>query len=201
MESFFHTGARGGTVHTMRITPIPEFPDILVIDPDIYPDSRGFFFELHHEVRYRAAIPERFVQDNISRSGHGVIRGLHYQTGTPQGKLVTVLEGEILDVAVDIRRGSPTFGTHADIILSGKTCRQLYIPPGFAHGFCVTGPHALVLYKCTELYNPADERGIRWDDPALAIRWPSGAPILSDRDKGLPTLDSIGQDSLPSFSG
>lgn len=185
----------------MRITPIPEFPDIFVIDPDVYPDSRGFFFELYHDGRYRGAIPERFVQDNVSRSSHGVIRGLHYQIGRPQGKLVTVLEGEILDIAVDIRRGSPTFGTHVDIPLSGDTCRQLYIPPGFAHGFCVTGPSALVLYKCTELYDPSAERGIRWDDPSLAIRWPVGSPVLSDRDRRLPALDAIGTDDLPPFAG
>ncbi len=130
-----------------------------------------------------------------------MIRGLHYQIGTPQGKLVTVLEGEILDVAVDIRRGSPTFGVHTAVPLSGDTCRQLYIPPGFAHGFSVTGPHALVLYKCTELYDPAFERGIRWDDPSIAIRWPSGAPILSDRDRGLPALDAIEPGDLPRYDG
>jgi len=173
---------------------------VVEFEPDIHADSRGYFLELHHDVRYRTAIPERFVQDNASRSVHGVIRGLHYQTGTPQGKLVTVLDGEILDVAVDIRRGSPTFGRHADIVLSGETCRQLYIPPGFAHGFYVTGPHALVLYKCTELYDPSSERGIRWDDPTLAIGWPSGAPIVSDRDRKLPTLESIGPDNLPRYS-
>ena len=183
----------------MRITPSPVLKDILVIEPDVHADSRGYFLELFREPRYRDIIPERFVQDNLSLSGKGVVRGLHYQIGKPQGKLVTVLEGEILDVAADIRRGSPTFGAHDAVTLSGANHLEVYIPAGFAHGFLVTGERALVLYKCTALYDPAAERGIRWDDPTLAVPWPVRDPVLSGRDRTMPFLTDIGDADLPEW--
>ena len=181
----------------MKITRSDPIPDILVIEPIVHLDGRGYFLELYHEARYREIIPARFVQDSHSFSRAGVLRGLHYQLGKPQGKLVSVIEGEIFDVAVDIRRGSPTFGAHAGVLLSAENHRQVYIPEGFAHGFCVTGERALVLYKCTAPYDPAEERGIRWDDPLLAIPWPISDPVLSPRDRALPTLDTMREDELP----
>ncbi len=144
-------------------------------------------------------IPSRFVQDNLSYSRRGVLRGLHYQWGHPQGKLITVVEGEIFDVAVDIRQGSPTFGHWVGVTLSARDYQQLYIPEGFAHGFCVTGDHATVCYKCTELYSPEEDRGIHWNDPTLAISWPVTDPILSSKDQALPTLADVPADHLPTY--
>lgn len=163
---------------------------VLLIEPRLFGDARGSLFESYHSERYReAGVDVEFVQDNLSRSQPGVLRGLHYQRTELQAKLVQVLEGEVLDVAVDLRPGSPTFGQHVCATLSADNRHQLYLPGGMAHGFCVTGDGpATVLYKCSSHYNPADERGVRWDDPELAIAWPLQAPLLSDRDAALPVL-------------
>jgi dTDP-4-dehydrorhamnose 3,5-epimerase len=186
----------------MKVTPSEVIPDVLIIEPDIHRDLRGSFLELYHEERYRGIVAARFVQDNVSRSRRGVLRGLHFQTGTPQGKLVTVIEGLIFDVAVDLRRGSPTFGAHAAMTLSAENPCQIYIPDGFAHGFLDIGDFALVSYTCTALYDPAGERGVRWNDPTLSIAWPVIVePILSEKDAALPTLSSIPPDELPVFAG
>lgn len=185
--------AREMNVQGMRI------PGLVLIEPDVFDDERGCFLELYREERYREIVPARFVQDNHSFSRRGVLRGLHYQLGPSQGKLVTVLDGEIFDVVVDIRRGSPAFGRWESTVLSGANRRQLFVPDGFAHGFCVTGERALVVYKCTGYYNPASERGIRWDDPALAIPWPVDSPVLSPRDGGLPLLGEIPAGDLPEY--
>jgi dTDP-4-dehydrorhamnose 3,5-epimerase len=150
--------------------------------------------------RYRKAdIPGPFVQDNYSYSSHGVLRGLHYQLQHPQGKLVYVFQGEVFDVAVDIRRGSPTFGRWVGEILSGDNHHQMYIPPGFAHGFCVLSETAHVLYKCTDVYTPGDEYGLRWDDPSLGIAWPVSHPVLSAKDGQYPTLHTVPRAHLPVF--
>jgi len=160
-------------------------PDVLLIQPVVRQDARGFFVETWHEARYRAAgIDLGFVQDNYSRSGRGTLRGLHYQTQHSQGKLVRVAAGEVFDVAVDLRASSPTFGRWVGAMLSGDNHHQLWVPPGFAHGFYVTSETADVLYKCTELYAPEYERTLRWDDPDIGIEWPLGGrpPILSQKD-------------------
>ncbi len=180
----------------MRITPT-TVPDVLLVDLDVFKDPRGLFFEIHRESRYREnGIPQTFVQDNFSRSTKGVLRGLHYQVGHPQGKLVTVLAGRVFDVAVDIRKRSPTFGRWVGVELSGETPQQLYIPPGFAHGFCVLSESADFLYKCTDVYAPAGERGLIWNDPALAITWPVTAPLLSPKDQSFRTLREM-ESELP----
>jgi dTDP-4-dehydrorhamnose 3,5-epimerase len=166
-----------------------EVPDVLVIEPEVYSDHSGFSFEAYQEQRYRDhGIPGPFVQDNHSRSAAGTIRGLHLQVGRPQAKLVRVVAGAIYDVAVDVRRGSPTFGRWVAVTLSADDFKQCYIPGGFAHGFLVLGGEAEVEYKCTELYEPASEIGILWNDPELAIAWPVSNPSLSDRDRRNPTL-------------
>ena len=178
-----------------------EIPGVLVIEPDVYADGRGFFLETYHAEKYGACgIDGPFVQDNHSRSTLGTLRGLHLQVHRPQGKLVRVIEGEVYDVAVDVRRGSPTFGKWVAITLSGDNFRQCYIPPGFAHGFCVVTPIAQVEYKCTDLYDPASELGIAWNDPALGIPWPVREPLLSGRDQQHPTLAELA-DRLPLFAG
>jgi dTDP-4-dehydrorhamnose 3,5-epimerase len=181
----------------MRAVPT-ELPGVLLVEPDVFADSRGFFLETYHSEKYGAVGIGPFVQDNHSRSAGGTLRGLHLQLNRPQGKLVRVIEGEIFDVAVDVRRGSPTFGRWAAISLSAGNFRQCYIPPGFAHGFCVVTPIAQVEYKCTDLYDPASELGIAWNDPALGIAWPVRDPILSDRDRRNPTLHDV-RDKLPAF--
>jgi dTDP-4-dehydrorhamnose 3,5-epimerase len=167
----------------MRITQT-SLAGVLVIEPDVHRDARGYFLETFHAAKYAAAgLPSLFVQDNHSCSVRSTLRGLHMQLRKPQGKLVRVIAGEVWDVAVDARQGSPTFGYWAAEILSAENFKQLYIPPGCAHGFCVLSEIAQVEYKCTELYDPADEIGVAYDDPALAITWPVTRPILSDRDK------------------
>ncbi len=172
---------------------------VTVCVPDVFRDERGFFMECHHAEKYRAGgVDAVFVQDNRSRSCRGVLRGLHYQLARPQGKLVTCLRGEIFDVAVDIRRGSPTFGQWVGEVLSEENCRQLYIPGGFAHGFCVLSESAEILYKCSSYYDPTDDRGVRWDDPELAIAWPVSAPVLSAKDARQPLLRAA---ELPAFVG
>jgi dTDP-4-dehydrorhamnose 3,5-epimerase len=177
-----------------------EVPGVLVIEPDVYRDARGFFLETYNAERYRAhGIEGPFVQDNHSRSVAGTLRGLHLQVGRPQGKLIRVISGAVCDVGVDVRRGSPTFGRWVAVTLSAENFRQCYIPPGFAHGFCVLSPVAEVEYKCTDLYDPALEVGIAWNDPALAIRWPVEDPLLSDRDRRHPPL-SEQLDRLPLYA-
>ena len=171
-----------------------------MIEPDVHRDGRGYFLETYHAEKCRAAgIGDVFVQDNQSRSGHRTLRGLHLQIRCPQGKLIHVVEGEIYDVAVDVRRGSPTFGRWVSVVLSAENFTQCYVPPGFAHGFCVLTPIAQVEYKCTDFYDPATEIGIAWNDPALAIAWPIGDPRLSDRDRRNPTLAEV-EDRLPAWA-
>jgi dTDP-4-dehydrorhamnose 3,5-epimerase len=178
-----------------------DLPGVLIVEPDVVHDSRGFFFETYHGVKYRQhGIADVFVQDNHSRSGQRTVRGLHLQAGLhPQAKLVRVILGEVFDVAVDVRRGSPTFGKCTWVTLSASNFRQCYVPPGFAHGFAVTSEVAEVEYKCSEIYDPASELGIAWNDPALAIPWPVTDPILSDRDRRNPLLAAVA-DRLPAFS-
>ena len=165
-----------------------ELAGIVVVEPKVFEDERGFFMETFHKPRFAAAgIDVDFVQDNHSRSGQGVLRGLHYQISHPQGKLVRVIRGAVLDVAVDLRRSSPTFGRWWACELSEANRRQVYVPAGFAHGFCVTSDVAEVIYKCTEIYTPQDERTLLWNDPALGINWPVGHPIISEKDqRGVP---------------
>jgi dTDP-4-dehydrorhamnose 3,5-epimerase len=171
--------------------------DVIIIDPDVHRDGRGYLVETYHAEKYRAGgIAGPFVQDNHSRSVGGTLRGLHLQLHRPQGKLIHVIEGEIFDVAVDVRRGSPTFGYWVGVTLSAENFRQCYVPPGFAHGFSVGTPVAQVEYKCTDLYDRASEIGIAWNDPVLAIQWPLRDPVLSDRDRQHPTLAKL-MDRLP----
>jgi dTDP-4-dehydrorhamnose 3,5-epimerase len=170
----------------------------LIIEPDVYRDARGLFTEVYHAERFSAAgLPGRFVQDNHSQSVRGTLRGLHWQWRRPQAKLVRTILGQIFDVAVDIRRGSPTFGAWLGIHLSADSYRQIYIPEGFAHGFCVVSDVAVVEYKCTDFYDPEGEAGLRWDDPSVAIAWPVESPVLSAKDAALPPLASVRLD-IPS---
>lgn len=180
----------------MRVVPT-EIPDVLVVEPAVHQDDRGFFLETYHADRYRQhGITRPFVQDNHSRSQAGTLRGLHLQLRRPQGKLIRVIEGEVFDVAVDVRRGSPTFGRWVGLTLTAGNFKQVYVPPGFAHGFCVVSPTAQVEYKCTELYDPASEIGIAWNDPAIGIAWPVSRPLLSSRDARHPMLAEL-TDTLP----
>lgn len=173
-------------------------PGVLVIEPKVFGDGRGFFLETFQEERYReAGITKRFVQDNQSHSIKGVLRGLHYQYRNPQAKLVWTNEGEIFDVVVDIRKGSKTFGKWFGIVLSGDDHLQLYIPEGFAHGFCVISDEADFSYKCTDYYNPKAEYGVRWDDPQIGINWPLQNAILSKKDRGYPLLANVPENLLP----
>jgi dTDP-4-dehydrorhamnose 3,5-epimerase len=164
---------------------------LLAFEPKVFGDARGFFLETWNRERYRAAgLEADFVQDNLSFSRRGILRGLHFQNPRPQGKLLQVLLGEVFDVAVDIRRSSPTFGKWHGLTLSADNKRQFYIPPGFAHGFAVLSDTALFHYKCTEAYSPKDEMAIRWDDPDIGVEWPLQEPLLSERDaKGLRLRD------------
>jgi dTDP-4-dehydrorhamnose 3,5-epimerase len=175
----------------MRFVPT-EIPEVIVVEPDVHKDPRGFFLETYHVEKYRnGGIARPFVQDNHSRSVVGTLRGLHLQRRRPQGKLVRVIEGEIFDVAVDVRPDSPMFGRWVGVTLTAENFKQVYVPPGFAHGFCVLSPFAQVEYKCTDLYDPSDEIGVSWNDPALNIAWPVTDPILSARDKGHPPLADV----------
>jgi dTDP-4-dehydrorhamnose 3,5-epimerase len=172
---------------------------VVIVEPKVFGDERGFFLETYQCERYTSAgIPAIFVQDNMSRSVAGTLRGLHYQYPRGQAKLVQVLRGEIYDVAVDIRRGSPTFGNWVGVNLSAENHRQLFIPEGFAHGFCVLSESALFMYKCSDYYLPENEGGVQWNDPQLNIHWPVTDPVLSERDRGLPALGRIADDDLPS---
>ncbi|WP_369930791.1 dTDP-4-dehydrorhamnose 3,5-epimerase [Xanthomonas sp. NCPPB 2632] len=175
-----------------------SLPGCIVIEPQVFGDSRGFFYESYNEAKYReAGIDRRFVQSNVSRSARGVLRGLHYQWPHPQGKLVSVLEGEVYDVAVDIRRGSPTFGQWAGVMLTAENHRHFWIPEGFAHGFCVVSEHATFSYQCTDLYDAKADGAVRWDDPAVGIDWPLTDPLLSDKDSKAPLLADVPVDRLP----
>ncbi len=163
--------------------------DVIVIEPDVFADDRGFFMETYHQRKLaECGIDAAFVQDNHSRSRHGTLRGLHYQLHSPQAKLVRVVRGEMLDVVVDIRRGSPTFGRHCSVVLSESNRLQVYVPEGFAHGFLTLSEDAEIIYKCSQFYRPDDQFGIAWDDPELAIDWPEGERILSEKDRLNPGL-------------
>lgn len=175
---------------------------VRIVEPKVFGDTRGFFMETWNQARYaEAGLPERFVQDNLSFSRRGVLRGLHFQNPNGQGKLVYVLQGEVFDVAVDIRLGSPTFGQSVSAVLSSENRRQFYIPPGFAHGFCVTSETALFAYKCTELYDPKAEGSILWNDPALGIDWPIAEPELSAKDTAGIALADFPRERLPVYQG
>jgi dTDP-4-dehydrorhamnose 3,5-epimerase len=166
-----------------------DLPGVIIVEPDVHRDNRGFFLESYHAEKYRACgIPGTFVQDNHSCSVRNTVRGLHLQRRNPQGKLIRVIHGEVWDVAVDLRPGSSYWGKWTAVVLSADNFRQLYIPPGFAHGFCVLSDIAHLEYKCSELYDPSDEVGVAHDDPQLAIAWPVAEPLLSERDKRNPTL-------------
>ena len=172
---------------------------VVVIAPDVHEDGRGFFFESYQAERYAShGLPERFVQDNHSCSAPGTIRGFHYQLRRPQGKLVRVVRGAVLDVAVDIRKGSPTFGQWVSTELSAENKHQLYIPPGFAHAFCVPREMSEVEYKCTDYYAPDDQRGVRWDDPRIGVAWPVTDPIISEKDRRYGLLEDDRED-LPIY--
>ncbi|ATE60913.1 dTDP-4-dehydrorhamnose 3,5-epimerase [Thauera sinica] len=169
-------------------------PGVLIIEPKVFGDARGFFLETFQAERYReAGIAQPFVQDNHSRSQRGVLRGLHFQRSRPQGKLVRVSCGAVYDVAADVDPASPTFGRHVGVELDDGNHRQMWIPPGYAHGFCVISEVADLEYKCTDFYRPEDEAGVIWNDPGLAIPWPVEHPLLSAKDAKLPTLGQMGR--------
>lgn len=181
----------------MEITPT-SIAGVLLIKPDVFEDARGYFMETFHAGRYqKAGIETVFVQDNLSFSTRGTLRGLHFQKTRPQAKLVQVLEGDVYDVAVDLRPGSATFGRWVAEHLSGKSRCQLFIPEGFAHGFCVLSESALFVYKCSDFYSPEDEGGIIWSDPDLHIRWPVADPIVSEKDAGFARLCDLPPEALP----
>ena len=183
----------------MKVLPT-ELDGVLVIEPTIFGDQRGFFLESFQKQRYRdAGIDIEFVQDNISFSVRHTLRGLHYQYPHGQAKLVQVLQGEIYDVAVDIRQGSPTFGRWTGVVLSEENRRQFFLPEGFAHGFCVMSATALFMYKCSAYYAPEEEGGICWDDPDLGIPWPVQTPILSQRDGTFSALSGVASHRLPVY--
>jgi dTDP-4-dehydrorhamnose 3,5-epimerase len=175
-------------------------PGVIVVEPRVHQDSRGFFFESFHQAKYEeAGIKAQFVQTNVSRSAKGVLRGLHYQWPHPQGKLVSVSEGEVYDVAVDIRRGSPTFGQWMGVMLTADNHRHLWIPEGFAHGFCVLSDFATFTYQCTTLYDPVADASIRWNDQQISVDWPISQPLISDKDAKAPYLADVPADRLPTF--
>ena len=175
-------------------------PGALILEPKVFGDARGYFYESYNQASFHdAVISANFIQSNVSRSGRGVLRGLHYQWPNPQGKLVSVLEGEVYDVAVDIRRGSPTFGQSTGAMLTADNHRHFWIPEGFAHGFCVVSDFATFTYQCTALYDHAAEAGIRWNDAELAIDWPVSEPLLSDKDRLTPFLRDVAPERLPVF--
>ncbi|HET7331045.1 dTDP-4-dehydrorhamnose 3,5-epimerase [Dyella sp.] len=178
-----------------------SLPGAVVIEPQVFGDARGYFYESYNQAKYAdAGITAKFVQSNVSRSSKGVLRGLHYQWPNPQGKLVSVLEGEVYDVAVDIRRGSPTFGQWAGVMLTADNHRHFWIPEGFAHGFCVLSEYATFSYQCTALYDAKADAGVRWDDAALGIDWPISSPQLSEKDLKAPLLADIPAERLPVFA-
>ena len=175
-------------------------PGVLIIEPDVFEDNRGYFMETYHQKKYaEVGVDCAFVQDNLSYSIYGTLRGLHYQYPHSQAKLVQVVMGEVFDVAVDIRRGSPTFGQWVGEHLSKKNKRQMFIPEGFAHGFCVLSETAIFSYKCSDFYAPECEQGIVWSDPDLAIKWPVQEPLLSDKDGRYPCLRDIPEEGLMKY--
>lgn len=177
-----------------------KLPGAVVLEPAVFGDARGFFMETWNAERFGAhGLPTKFVQSNVSSSAKGVLRGLHYQWPRPQGKLVSVLQGEVLDVAVDIRRGSPTFGQWEAVILSEENKRQFWVPEGFAHGFAVLSDMAVFSYLCTDVYVKEADAGVRWNDPAIGVDWKIDAPLLSDKDTRARLLADIVEDRLPVF--
>lgn len=181
----------------MKVEPT-SIPGLIIIEPVVHGDERGFFMEAYSRDRYAGAgLPSDFVQDNISLSEQGILRGLHLQHPHDQGKLCSVLQGEVFDVAVDVRVGSPTFGLWEGVILSADNKKQLYVPPGFAHGFCVLSDRALFSYKCTDFYSAKDELGVAWNDPGIGIDWPIRSPRLSNKDQKNRMLADIPESELP----
>ena len=179
-----------------------RLPGVVVIEPAVHGDARGWFYESWNKARYAEhGLAFDVAQSNLSRSARGVLRGLHYQWPNPQGKLVSVLEGEVFDVAVDIRRGSPTYGQWEAAVLSAENRRQMWIPEGYAHGFVVTSEHATFSYLCTSVYDRAADAGVRWDDARIGINWPVAEPELSAKDAALPFLHEVAQDRLPHYPG
>lgn len=179
-----------------------DLPGCVVIEPAVHGDARGFFYESFNAQKFAdAGLDLKFVQTNVSRSAQGVLRGLHYQWPNPQGKLVSVLEGEVYDVAVDIRAGSPTFGRWAAAILSADNKRHFWIPEGFAHGFAVLSDGATFMYQCTAAYERAADAGIRWNDADVAVDWPLAEPLLSDKDQRAPFLAAVPREKLPAYMG
>lgn len=177
-----------------------KIPGVIIIEPKVFGDSRGFFLETFHKLRYEDhRVTANFVQDNHSRSQRGVLRGLHCQRQFPQGKLVSVTRGKVFDIAIDIRHGSPTFGESVSVILDDDHIQQFYVPPGFAHGFCVLSEVADFTYKCTDYYHPEDEIGIRYDDPDLNIEWPIANPVVSSKDGNYPFLRDVPAAMLPKY--
>lgn len=184
----------------MRVIPT-ALTEVLIIEPKTFDDARGYFFECYQAQRYHAmGIEVTFVQDNVSHSQKNTLRGLHYQLEHPQAKLVWVTRGAVLDVAVDIREGSPTFGESVSVLLDDTNHRQLYIPPGFAHGFCVLSDTADFYYKCSDYYYPADEKGIIWNDTDLNISWPIAQPTLSPKDQVYPRLKNVPTKDLAKYA-
>ena len=177
-----------------------SIPGVLLFEPDIFMDSRGYFMEIFHQKKYaEIGFDRSFVQENYSHSKRGIVRGLHYQLKRPQGKFLYVMNGEIFDVAVDIRRGSPTFGKWFGTNLSSENRRQIFIPEGFAHGFCVLSESADVFYKCTDFYEPDDEYGIFWSDKTIGIDWPVENPILSEKDCLFKPLNETPEEYIPDY--
>ena len=178
-----------------------KISEVKIVEPKRFGDSRGYFFESYNEQRYfDFGITSRFVQDNCSFSCAGTVRGLHFQLNHPQAKLVQVLKGEVFDVAVDIRVGSPTFGQWVGEFLSVENGKQLYIPEGFAHGFCVVSKEALFSYKCSDYYHPEDEGGVLWSDSSIGITWPDVEPVLSDKDQRYDFLHNLSREMLPKYN-
>lgn len=186
----------------MKFTPTSALPEVILVEPVVHRDPRGFFLEFFHAGKYRAGgIDAVFVQDNHSCSLRGTLRGLHAQLAPrAQGKLVRVVEGEIFDVAVDARVGSPSFGHYTSSVLSAENQHQLWIPAGFLHGFCVQSERAQVEYKCTDFYSPDDEIGVAWNDPEIGVPWPIREPLLSDKDRAAPPLAAL-RERLPRWTG
>jgi len=183
----------------MNVTEL-ELPGVFLIEPKSFGDDRGFFMETFNEKRYEdAGLPSRFVQDNLSFSRRGILRGLHYQYPNPQGKLVQAVSGEVFDVAVDIRAGSPNFGKWTGARLSAENKHQLWVPEGFAHGFVVLSESALFSYKCTTLYNGEADAALLWNDPEIGVRWPDREPTLSEKDSYAPLLRDIPPEKLPRY--
>ncbi|MCB1582851.1 MAG: dTDP-4-dehydrorhamnose 3,5-epimerase [Marinicella sp.] len=184
----------------MKVTE-SKLSGVLTIEPNVFGDERGYFMESWQQLRYQeAGIKENFVQSNVSKSQHGVLRGLHFQNPNAQGKLVYVLEGEVFDVAVDIRRGSPTFGQYEAVILSEKNHKQFYVPEGFAHGFCVLSESATFCYMCTNYYDASVEASLLWNDQAIGIEWPLSSPVLSEKDSKALKLKEFDVNRLPVFA-